>query len=167
MAVKLMLDGVEHDIEIVRRKPHLVLRVDGRLRTVEAVPASGAGAREMTLDGERVTLVHAGAGGLRHVRIAGRTFDVEVIDPREEADRAGGGHDDIHAPMPGAVVSVQKQPGETVARGETVLTIESMKLQTALPAPRDGVVAEVLKRAGETFDKDEVVARLEPLADGD
>ena len=63
--------------------------------------------------------------------------------------------------MPGAVVSVQKKPGDAVKRGEPIITIESMKLQTALPAPRDGVIASILKSEGETFEKDEVIATLE------
>jgi biotin carboxyl carrier protein len=62
--------------------------------------------------------------------------------------------------MPGAVVSVDKAAGEPVKRGETIVTIESMKLQTALVAPRDGVVAEILRKEGETFEKDEVIVRL-------
>jgi len=64
--------------------------------------------------------------------------------------------------MPGAIISVHKQAGDEVSRGETIITIESMKLQTALAAPRDGRLLDVLKVAGETFDKDALLARLEP-----
>ena len=64
--------------------------------------------------------------------------------------------------MPGAVVSVQKRAGDKVTRGEAIVTIESMKLQTALPAPRDGVIAKILKGEGETFEKDEIIVTLEP-----
>ena len=56
---------------------------------------------------------------------------------------------------------MHKQQGEDVLRGETIVTIESMKLQTALAAPRDGRIAALLRREGETFDKDEVIVRLE------
>ena len=96
------------------------------------------------------------------VRIDGRTHEVVLIDPREEFGGHDASRDEIHAPMPGAIVSVHKQAGEQVARGETVVTIESMKLQTALAAPRDGRLLDVLKKRGETFDKDEILARLEP-----
>lgn len=85
-----------------------------------------------------------------------------LIDPREESAGHDATRDEIHAPMPGAIVSVHKQAGEQVVRGETVITIESMKLQTALAAPRAGRLLDVLKRAGESFDKDELLARLEP-----
>ena len=72
--------------------------------------------------------------------------------------------DHVKAPMPGAVVSVHKAVGDTVKRGETIVTIESMKLQTALVAPRDGVIAELNRKEGESFEKDEVIARLEAAA---
>ena len=100
------------------------------------------------------------------VRIEGRTHEVELIDPREETAGHDATRDEIHAPMPGAVISVHKAAGDPVARGETIVTIESMKLQTALAAPRDGHILELLKAPGETFDKDELLARLAPADEG-
>jgi biotin carboxyl carrier protein len=66
--------------------------------------------------------------------------------------------------MPGAPVSLHKAVSDHVMRGETIVTIESMKLQTALPAPRDGVFATILYAEGDVFDKDEIIVRLEPTA---
>ena len=55
-----------------------------------------------------------------------------------------------------------------IARGDTLVTIESMKLQMALLAPRDGRLAALMTYAvGETFEKDAIVAELEPLTDQD
>ena len=71
--------------------------------------------------------------------------------------------DEMHAPMPGRRLGSQ-EAGDSVARGEMVVTIESMKLQTALTAPRDGVILDVLKEIGEKFDKDELIARGSPPA---
>lgn len=168
MALHLTLDGETHAIEIVQRKPHLVLDVDGRRYEIVEQVDRGVGA--LLVDGTPVTLARAlveeGPRETCFVRIDGRTHEIGLIDPREETGGRDASRDEIHAPMPGAVVSVHRRAGEAVARGETVVTIESMKLQTALAAPRDGVVAEVLKSAGETFDKDAVLARLVP-ADGE
>jgi 3-methylcrotonyl-CoA carboxylase alpha subunit len=98
--------------------------------------------------------------------VDGRTFDVQIVDPRAAAEGEGGGQDAIKAPMPGTVVSVQKAVGDAVKRGETLLTIESMKLQMAITAPRDGIIEALLKRYGETFEKDEVIVRLEQVSEG-
>jgi 3-methylcrotonyl-CoA carboxylase alpha subunit len=168
MPLHLTLGGETHAIEIVRRKPHLVLDVDGR--RYEVVEAVDHGVGLLVVDGGPVAvaraLVEEGPRETCFVRIDGRTHEIGLIDPREETARSDSSRDEIHAPMPGAVVTVHRRAGEAVARGETILTIESMKLQTALAAPRDGVLAEVLKSAGDTFDRDAVLARLVP-ADGD
>jgi geranyl-CoA carboxylase alpha subunit len=65
------------------------------------------------------------------------------------ASEAGAGADAVKAPMAGAVTSVTVQPGDSVAKGQTVATIEAMKMEHQLKAPRDGVVAEVLAKPGD------------------
>ena len=91
-------------------------------------------------------------------------METSLIDPRSDADAGTGGLDHIRAPMPGSVVQVHKQAGDAIMRGETLITIESMKLQITLLAPRDGRLARLLRGVGDTFDKDEIVAELEPVA---
>ena len=165
MPLHLTLNGVVHSIEIVRRKPNLVLDVDGRRYELAAWSANAID--DLVIEGEKVTvaraLVDAGAGETCFVRLDGRTHEIGLIDPREELGGHDSTRDEIHAPMPGAVISVHKQAGDNVARGETVVTIESMKLQMALVAPRDGRIDRIVKGAGDTFDKDEMLARLAPV----
>jgi biotin carboxyl carrier protein len=164
MPLHLTLNGERHQIEIVRRQPRLVVSVNGRTYELGEWSAEAIGDMVVERDAFAVAraLVDDGGRETCFVRIDGRTHEVALIDPRDEISGHDSARDEIHAPMPGAIVSVSKQPGEQVARGETVLTIESMKLQTALAAPRDGRLRDVLKQAGETFDKDELLARLEP-----
>ena len=60
------------------------------------------------------------------------------------ADAGGGGGDGaILAPMPGRVTIVSVKAGDTVVKGQPLLTLEAMKMEHALNAPFDGVV-EVL-----------------------
>ncbi|TIM59293.1 MAG: hypothetical protein E5Y52_31825, partial [Mesorhizobium sp.] len=50
-------------------------------------------------------------------------------------------------------------PGQAVKAGDVLLSIEAMKMETALHAERDGVVAEVLVKAGDQIDaKDLLIA---------
>jgi acetyl/propionyl-CoA carboxylase alpha subunit len=160
MAFKIMVDGASHEIEIVRRRPHLVVRIDGREHEVSATGSLDDGRQTIEIAGEPVHFTRAHAGDRQIVRLKGRTFETAIVDPRSETAGAGGGQDHVRAPMPGAVVSVHKQAGDTVARGETIVIIESMKLQTALVAPRDGVIAKLTRGEGETFEKDEVIVLL-------
>ena len=162
MAIKLTLDGKVHEVTIARRRPHLVLVIDGVEHEVSSLPGLGDGRKSMTVAGHEVDFSRALLRDRQILRLGGRSFEIGAVDPFSQAGGGGGGQDTLKAPRPGAVVSVHKQAGDTVSRGETVMTIESMKLQTALPAPRDGVVANVLKAEGETFEKDEIVVTLEP-----
>jgi biotin carboxyl carrier protein len=165
MAFKLTIDGRVHEVDIVRRRPHLVVRIDGREHEVSVAGHYGDGRQTLEIAGREVHFARAQIADRQIVRFDGRNFEAALIDPRSEAAGAGGGQDEVKAPMPGAIVSVHKAPGDAVLRGETVVTIESMKLQTALAAPRDGTIAAILRQEGETFDKDEVVARLDKLAE--
>jgi biotin carboxyl carrier protein len=167
MPLHLAFNGEKHSIEILRRKPHLVLSVNGRVYEIpewsaEPISKMVVGSDGFSNSSAVARAVEDAGRETCFVRLDGRTHEVVLIDPREEFAGHDASRDEIHAPMPGAIVSVHKQAGEQVARGETVITIESMKLQTALAAPRDGRLLEVLKSRGETFDKDEILARLEP-----
>lgn len=58
----------------------------------------------------------------------------------------------IGAPMPGVVSTVAVAPGQTIKAGDVLLSIEAMKMETALHAEKDGTIAEVLVRAGDQID---------------
>lgn len=164
MALQLILAGETHTIEILRRKPTLRLKVDGRLYDI------APGGRTLLIDGAPFAFARAIDSGadkeLAFVRHAGRTFEISFVDPRADSAAHDSHRDEIHAPMPGAIVSLAKKAGDLVQRGETIVTIESMKLQTALVAPRDGQVEDILRGEGETFEKDEILVRLAPVVEG-
>jgi biotin carboxyl carrier protein len=64
--------------------------------------------------------------------------------------------------MPGSLVVVHAKPGQAVTKGEALLVMESMKMETTLTAARDGVVAAVHFAPGQTFDRDALLLSLEP-----
>lgn len=165
MSLKLTLDGQVHEVSIVRRRPHLVLRIDGQDHELTELPAEGRGHASMAMGGHAVSFARATVADRQLLRLAGRTFEVGTVDPFSKAGAGGASQDVVRAPMPGAVISVHRRAGEAVARGEVLVTIESMKLQTGLAAPRDGILAAIHRFEGETFEKDEVIATLEPQVD--
>ena len=65
--------------------------------------------------------------------------------------------------MPGAVIAVSVEPGATVRRGQALLLIESMKMETTIVAPCDGTVQAVHVTIGQTFDRDAPLVTLERL----
>jgi biotin carboxyl carrier protein len=66
--------------------------------------------------------------------------------------------------MPGTVVQVAPAPGERVKRGDQLLVIEAMKMETVITAPRDALVVETLARAGESVQPGDLLVRLEDVA---
>ena len=50
---------------------------------------------------------------------------------------------DLKAPMPGLIVDIRVQPGQTVQKGDPLLVLEAMKMENILKAPADGVVGSV------------------------
>ena len=58
----------------------------------------------------------------------------------------------LGAPMPGVVSTVAVSAGQSVKAGDVLLSIEAMKMETALHAEKDGTIAEVLVRAGDQID---------------
>ena len=81
------------------------------------------------------------------------------VKARPKAEAGNAKH--VAAPMPGAVVAVVVAPGEEVAAGQKLLTLEAMKMETTLHAPAAGKVAEVLVRPGTPVEGGDLVIRFE------
>jgi propionyl-CoA carboxylase alpha chain len=91
----------------------------------------------------------------------------EVFSPREwELAKHMPAHRDeppenvLICPMPGLVVAVQAEKGDRVYRGQDLICIESMKIETFVASPRDGVVEEVLVTVGQAVETDQVLVRF-------
>ena len=62
--------------------------------------------------------------------------------------------------MPGRIASVAVRPGARVARGQTLATLETMKMEHALTAPFDSVVAEVRCAVGDQVQEGALLVQL-------
>jgi 3-methylcrotonyl-CoA carboxylase alpha subunit len=65
------------------------------------------------------------------------------------------------SPMPGRIISVDVAQGDTVAKGQKLLTLEAMKMEHSLTAPFDGMVVELNAVAGGQVQVDALLARIE------
>lgn len=125
------------------------------------------GSYQLSVNGKTHHLWMEREGDRVFVRLNGRTFEIDEIDPRGGAAEGPTAGDTAKAPMPGTVISIEVEPGQSVRNGETLMTIESMKLQTQIVAWREGEVGEIHLSAGEEFDRDAPLVSLKPLKEGE
>ncbi|WP_395452718.1 biotin carboxylase N-terminal domain-containing protein [Acidovorax delafieldii] len=86
----------------------------------------------------------------------------------EPAARAGaaGGAAELRAPFNGKVVALPVAAGQALAAGDTVVVIESMKLEHSLASPAAATVAELLVAPGQQVSPGQVLARFAPATQG-
>jgi biotin carboxyl carrier protein len=150
------LDGEQVEGDVVRLRPGLYsVIVAGRAYEValERPDAPGDPAGEVVV----------------HVR--GRSLAAHVQDRRRgivpEGAPSGGSAPGaaqmitVVSPMPGRVVAVPVSAGDAVERGQTVVVLEAMKMESAINAPHPGTVAEVLVAAGVTVQQRQALVRIE------
>jgi pyruvate carboxylase len=108
-------------------------------------------------DGTRV--VYFELNGIpRDVTVIDKSLGETIVRNRK-ADPDNAHH--IGAPMPGKVSNVAIKKGQTVKANERLLSIEAMKMETAVYAPRDGTVAEVAVSAGSSISAGDLLVVLE------
>jgi len=64
----------------------------------------------------------------------------------------------LNAPMPGMIVKYEKKVGDEVTEGETLVVLEAMKMENALPAPCGGTVKAINFSSGDSVQKNDVLA---------
>jgi len=158
-----VLGADEHDVGLARTASGYALHVGGEAFPVALHPGA-AGVHELSVDGRTLSVAVAVRGDEVHVHLRGRTFSLRYLDPLERfAGDAESGADRVsRAPMPGAVISVAVRIGERVERGQVLMVIESMKMETPICAARDGVVQALHVDVGRTFERDAPLATIEP-----
>ena len=101
------------------------------------------------------------------VLLQGQFYQVKVEDERENrlrtahngSERAGAEFV-LKAPMPGLVIDVPVHEGQAVEKGQTLLVLESMKMQNELRAPHAGIVARLRVKAGESVQQKQILLNL-------
>ena len=85
-------------------------------------------------------------------------FSVPATRGAAAASAADGA---ILSPMPGRIIAVEVAAGDTVTKGQKLVTLEAMKMEHSLVAPFDGMVAELAAEAGGQVSEGAVLARIE------
>jgi pyruvate carboxylase len=89
-------------------------------------------------------------GQPRRIKVPDRAVGASGSAIRRKAE--AGNAAQLGAPMPGVISRVFVSTGQAIKAGDVLLSIEAMKMETALHAEKDGTIAEVLVKAGDQID---------------
>jgi pyruvate carboxylase len=98
-------------------------------------------------------------GQPRMVKVPNRAV-ASSLPARRKAEEGNDTH--VAAPMPGAIATIAVSRGQQVKAGDVLLTIEAMKMETALHALQDSTVNEILVSPGQPVDAKDLLVILEP-----
>ena len=142
--------------------------VGDRAYSAELSPPDAGGLRQLRLDDRRqdVMLVARPDGCI--VAADGLALDVKVEDERAArlASFGGGKAKQAHAatiraPMPGLVVRVPAETGQSVEVGQVVVVLQAMKMENELGSPSAGTVSRIHVKPGQPVEHGQVLVELE------
>jgi biotin carboxyl carrier protein len=139
--------------------------VEGREVRAHLTVVPGTPIRHLLVGTESLALVVDRRGrGEWHLSVAGTGHLAEVADERTRHIRnltAGvgkaAGPTQLRAPMPGLVVRVLVDTGDSVPVGQGLIVLEAMKMENELRAPAPGKVAAVRVAAGQAVEKGQLL----------
>jgi biotin carboxyl carrier protein len=159
-------EGGELSVEVIdggRR-----VRIGGQVYDVDMRDIGSQSLFSLLVDGSSYEVLVEEQGDGFRVLLEGRLHTVRVqsqdryrlsklVSPKQQPE----GKVDVRAPIPGLVVSVPVSAGQSVAAGDVLLVLESMKMENELRAPQDGVVQAVNVAAGDLVNGDQILLVVE------
>ena len=98
-------------------------------------------------------------GQPRTTKVPDRAHGAAGSTARAKAE--DGNSDHVAAPMPGVISTLAVKVGQKISSGDVLLSIEAMKMETAIHAERNGVISELLVKAGDQIDAKDLLVVYE------
>lgn len=156
-----------HEVELVERLGELVIKVDGEELDLTYEEVDDHGQVVVLHEGKSYAMSLEGTRAEVDVTLAGHHYACSIEDERERAshvgDGAGGaGGGIVKSLMPGSVVDVLVEEGQSVDSGAALLILEAMKMQNEITAPWTGIVKRIHVTSGQAVAKGALLIEIEP-----
>ncbi len=160
----------EYEIEIDRAGEVLV---NGELYQVDFNRLENGGLLSLLINNISYEAVVDQRGENWEVLLEGELYSALVQDEwayRMAQERGVSARDEgeaiIKSPMPGIIIAAPKAEGDTTEKGETIIILESMKMENELKAPMNGIVNRIFVEAGASVEKGQRLALIVQASEG-
>jgi biotin carboxyl carrier protein len=164
------VESQERRVNIEEKDGVYVVEIDGRKRSVDCRTAGHRDYLSLIIDNKSYLIESAPLKideGKYYANIAGRRYNLEVLDERLFTTRQAGvlAQDDgpyiVKSPMPGLIVDVRVKAGDRIRAGSALVVMEAMKMQNELVSEVDGVVKAVRIKARDTVESQAPLIEIE------
>lgn len=142
------INGKEHSIKIVGLKNSILeFILDNSYRTAKILEF-GSSHIKLLMNGEQIVLK-------KHSKLT------EILEKSMALGGSSSGENKLLSQIPGRVVSIMVKAGDQIKKGDSVIVLESMKMQVAVKAHKDGQIRDTKVKIGDTVSRNDVVAVIE------
>ncbi|MEJ2299562.1 MAG: biotin carboxylase N-terminal domain-containing protein, partial [Woeseiaceae bacterium] len=163
-----VIDGQQFPVTIVPVEGGCDVTIDGKINVVRTNWTFGQPLFGGTINGKDVFAQVERIAQTYRVQHAGCRSDVSILTPRAAellqhmpVKTAPDMSRFLLSPMPGLLVSLSVEEGDTVSAGAQLAVVEAMKMENTLHAERDGVVARIYCDVGTSLAVDDKILELE------
>ena len=165
MKYTAMVEGERVEIELKRLAANAIeAEIGGRKYSIE-LKIVRPGVYWFNFGNRSFDIAVTPYGDAHIVSIAGRRFEVEMVDARAAlriaAQSGQDGVIEVRAPMPGKIVKVLVPEGTEVQANQGILVMEAMKMQNEIKSPKKGVVRKLGVSPGAAVSSGDLLATVE------
>jgi biotin carboxyl carrier protein len=156
----------KYAVELTQKGESYAFVLDGQPLEADAVQLSPH-TLSVLLGGQSFEIhVSQSPGGKLKLQCGPHEYAAEVLDPRAWRGRKQGaleveGRAEIVAPMPGKVIRLLVNTGDSVEAGQGLFVVEAMKMQNEIRSPKSGKVQRLLAKEGQNVNAGDVLALVE------
>ena len=145
-------------MESMKMENNVTAEADGTVKAVYVEPGKNVMQDDKLLDIETAAVAAAPAPAPKAE--APKAPEAPKAAPAPKAADVPAGGYKVTSPLPGSVIKVLVQEGQDVKKGDTLLTLESMKMENAIMADRDGKVTKIAVTAGQNVMQEDLLIVL-------
>ena len=142
------INGKEHSVKIIGLQNSILeFIIDNSYRTAKILEFDSSHIK-ILMNGEQIILK-------KHSKLT------EILEKSVALGGSSSGESKLLSQIPGRVVSINIRAGDQINKGDSIIVLESMKMQVAVKAHKDGQIRDIKVNVGDTVSRNDVVALIE------